>query len=297
MKLPNAYLIGVQKAGTSSLFDWLSQHPDIFGPQGMKDFHFFSNNEHWRKGLKFYRDFFKKHKNEKIIMAGGVNLIYFTDCFKRIKKVSPEAKMLLVIRNPIDRAFSGYNHAVFTKQETEATSFEEAIKLEKTRKLKAYQQKSYLTYVGHGFYYKQIKEFAKYFPLKRLHIILFEDLKNNPQKVVREVFEFLGVNPDFKPNFKVVNKTGEVRFKWINRLMYELEGFRKVVFSLPIIDSIISADRRAIIRRALKDWNTRDFRSKPKVKKETRKALAQVYKKDVKSLEKLVNRDLSHYLK
>jgi len=73
----NTVIIGIQKAGTTSFYDWLGQHPDIYAPVKAKDFHFFSNDKHFNKGINNLTDKYKDYKNEKIILHSGVNYSYF----------------------------------------------------------------------------------------------------------------------------------------------------------------------------------------------------------------------------
>jgi hypothetical protein len=96
-KKPNAFIIGVQKAGTTSLFNWLSQHPEVCAPEAMKDFHFFSNDEHYFKGQQFYLKNFEHCKDSKIILGGGVNHMYIKKSAKRIFEFNKESKFYIQV--------------------------------------------------------------------------------------------------------------------------------------------------------------------------------------------------------
>jgi hypothetical protein len=133
MNLPNFILIGVQKAGTTSLYDWIAQHPDVYGPKGMKDFPFFCNDEYYKNGLKWFSKFFRDHHGEKIIFHGYVNYIYNNMSAQRIYDYKKDIKLLLILRNPIERAYSAFWYMRKIGIETLKT-FEEAIDIEDKRK-------------------------------------------------------------------------------------------------------------------------------------------------------------------
>lgn len=155
-KLPNTILIGAQKAGTSSLYNWLSQHPDIFAPEEMKDFHFFTLDKFYNQGVSFLAPYYNDVDGEKVIMKGAVNYIYFPETAKRLYNYNPSLKFLLLLRNPYTRAISAYNY--FYNLGIENLSFEAALEREQSKKLNTRQELADFSYLKHGFYYEQLIE-------------------------------------------------------------------------------------------------------------------------------------------
>ncbi|MGV6827949.1 MAG: sulfotransferase domain-containing protein, partial [Flavobacteriales bacterium] len=218
---PNTFLIGVQKAATTSVFNWLSQHPDVCAPVYLKDLDFFTNDNFYiDKGLKFLsKQYINLYKNEKIILQGSVHYIFFETALKRIKQHKPNAKFILILRNPIERAISAYEYAV--KFNFEQLPIEEAFNQEEERmKSNDIRTLSELTYKNHGLYFKQINVFLKYFKREQLKILTFQDVSKQPEIVVKEVFSFLNINTNFVPIFKNLNNTGELKNKNFQKLAF-----------------------------------------------------------------------------
>ena len=167
--LPNTILIGAQKAGTTSLYDWIGQHPDVLAPSSMKDYHFFCNQENLKLGLNWFSKSFHKHVREKIILHGFVNYIYQAKlAAPNIYRFNKEAKLLLILRNPIDRSYSAYWDARKVAREPIDT-FEEAIKKEEERLCSSdLNILNSLTYLDHGNYSRQIKEYLNYFSREQI---------------------------------------------------------------------------------------------------------------------------------
>jgi len=202
-------LIGAQKAGTSSLYDWISQHEEVFGNIAIKDYHFFSNDKFYNKGIDHFLNFFKGAQNDQIQLAGAVNYIYFSEiAASRIKAFDPLTKFIVVLRDPIKRAFSAYNFFKKNGEET-AENFELALQKEEDSTYTSHEMKGRYTYLDHGYYFKQLNGFLKHFPKDQLLVLVYEDLVKNKEENLSKVFDFLNVSKSFKPEFKHLNKTGD----------------------------------------------------------------------------------------
>ena len=183
MSKPNTFLIGVQKAATTSVFNWLSQHPEVCAPLAMKDLAFFTRPMFYKeKGIDFLLKHYKKcDGSQKIKLQGSVHYIFFDDALKRIKSFKPDAKFILILREPVERAISGYKYA--RKFNYEEASFTDAIEKEALRiQSDDLRIVSECTYVNHGYYAYQVKRFLKYFEKSQLKILLYEDIKKSPLK-------------------------------------------------------------------------------------------------------------------
>src|SRR4051794_23774070 len=106
----NCFLIGVQKAGTSSFYNWLSQHPQIEAPQEMKDTHFFSLAKYYEKGNNWVESFYNSREEARVRLQGAVNYIFLDEAPIRIKNYNSESKFILILRDPVKRAYSAFKY-------------------------------------------------------------------------------------------------------------------------------------------------------------------------------------------
>lgn len=239
-------IIGVEKSGTTSAMVNLDKHPEIFiaspkhHPGG--EMHYY--DMHWTKGENWYKSFFDY--KYKMVGEKNPNIIYLDYLYPDIQKINPCVKMILFLRNPIDRAYSSWHlfevrNETYIKNENKRT-FKEAIEDELENRinepLNTYV--SYKHYLQKGLYYKQISKLLKYFPKQNLCIILLEDLENNPDHVYSKMYEFLEVK-NIKVNYEkklkgiYTNKeknnalTRELRDKMINFYKSDVEKLEKLL--------------------------------------------------------------------
>jgi hypothetical protein len=203
-RLPDFIIIGVQKGGTTSLFYYLSQHPSIALPK-TKEIHYYDLN--YEKGLKWYKAHFP-FKKSMITGEASPYYIFHPLVPERIYKDNPKAKLIVMLRNPMTRAYSQY-HMERKKGHDKIPSFEDAIhaeserigeetvKLEQGLTQKSWNHQTY-SYLSRGKYAKQLKEWFKYFSKDQFLFIKSEDFFENPVSVLDEVCAFLDV-PRFKP--------------------------------------------------------------------------------------------------
>jgi hypothetical protein len=213
--LPDFIIIGVQKGGTSSLFNYLLQHPNIV-PGYKKEVKFFDGNYH--KGLDWYRfNFpFQEQMSDPLAQAGEASPSYVFHPLvpQRIKEALPNIKLVLLLRDPVSRAYSHYQ-GNFRKGQEEL-SFEgaiekEEIRLEGEREAiiadQQYPMYKYLvySYLSRGVYIEQVKNWFDSFSREQILIQKSEDFFSNPQEVYSRVLAFLGL-PDLKlENFEIIN--------------------------------------------------------------------------------------------
>jgi hypothetical protein len=202
---PDYIIIGAQKGGTSSLHKYLGQHPYII-PSFKKEVHFFDKSFH--KGKSWYKSHFPIFKRLRKKLSGEASPYYIFHPLvpERIYSIIPNVKLILILRNPIDRAYSHYNMEY--NRGDEKNSFKEVIKLEE-RRLKNEEHKirkgqyswehQCHSYLARGKYVEQLENWLKFFRKKQILIITSEDLFLNPQKECSKLFKFLGL-PDYKLN-------------------------------------------------------------------------------------------------
>lgn len=208
--LPDFYILGVEKGGTSSLYNYLVQHPFIHSAV-TKEINFI--NKYYDRGTNWYRvcfpfnfqKFIDKHFLRKNFITGEASVRYFDypHSPERIKKLTPNAKFILLLRNPIDRAYSEYS--MTARWGVEKLSFEEAINIEKERTTKEYEKmindqnyyhENYFrhAYLKRGIYIDLLKRWLEYFPREQFYIAKSEDFFENPSVIYNKILKFLDLS-------------------------------------------------------------------------------------------------------
>lgn len=196
---PNTFIVGAAKAGTTSLYSYLRQHPAVF-MSPFKEPHYFSKvrprNEQkhivpFVSNEREYLKLFQGARNETIIGEASPSYLWNEFAARRIKEKIPDARIVVILRDPIDRAYSHYLMDV--REGIQYLPFAKAL-LEDYRKKEKGWGISYL-YVELGMYYEQTKRFLGLFGTNQVCILMFEDLKQNPMDVLRRVAHFLDIEP------------------------------------------------------------------------------------------------------
>lgn len=214
----NLLIIGTQKAGTTSLFHYLNQHPDIYFSE-VKEVIYFANDEHYKRGEKYYHSFFPKYKGQKVIASSYVHMLPNPKCPERVKAYNPEMKFIVMLRDPIKRATSAYNYALKNNWEDQNNSFKDAFNKENERLASAAPNYD-LTYFYNGLYYKHLKHWFEYFPNENFLIIKDTELRNNSKEVFTRIFDFLEIeNNVVIDTSKNYNEAVEVRSKLIQGIL------------------------------------------------------------------------------
>lgn len=178
--LPNVVVIGAMKSGTTSLRHYLSAHPRIaLAPGGLN---FFIEERNWNKGLAWYESHFDADADVFCDASPRyANFPIHQGVAARMADLIPGARLLYLVRHPIDRLVSHYCHAVAKGEERRAFS-------------DAFPDLEVSPYVVRGLYATQIEEFARHYPMSQIHVLLHEDLRHRRRQTMREVFEFIGVD-------------------------------------------------------------------------------------------------------
>lgn len=294
---PNFLIVGTARSGTTSLHEYLGKHPDIFMPlQKEPSFFtfyptapaFINAKNKYLVDETAYLELFKG-RNEKILGESSTPYLYFFEkTIANIKKLIPDyrkIKILIILRHPAERAFSQYMH--MRRDLLEELSFEEALKQEKQRM----QDKMHFDffYVDKGFYYEQVKAYLENFD--NVKIVFYHQIENNTQRVLEEVYQFLGVDASLnKEELKKRNQSGEMKVKWFKKIITTrknpvLNFFRK----------LMSRETKKKLRNNVKAILLKYNLKKTEIQPETRKYLVELYKEDTKKLSALIQKDLSDW--
>ena len=285
---PSAYIIGAQKSGTTSLFDWLGQHPQIFAPPLAKDYPFFSDDECFRDGKQFF-SFFDAAPANVLTLGGDANAMFAPEGARRMAEVIPDASLIAILRNPVDRAYSAYCHAV--ERHMESRSFARAIEEElEGIRYEDKQDSMRRDYLAHGRYAEQLERVLAHFPTQRLHVLIMEEVLRQPEKELCRLFAFLGVDTSFRPELTHKNRTrGRERWPWLSKAV---RWRPESAWGRKLAKSVVPFAVRARVRRFVVRINRVDA-PKPEFPNEVRHLLVKYYAPEVRRLESLIGRRIA----
>ncbi len=184
---PDFLIVGAQKGGTSALYNLIIQHPKIVKQTG--EIHFFDN--HFEKGVEWYKKQFPPCPAGSIVGEKSTYMLHPL-VPQRIHALFPKIKIMMILRNPVERAYSNYWFNV--RKKLEFSSFEEAIQKELEQLAKGAVPPRLYSYLSKGNYADQIKSFLALFPREQILIISATDLREHPKKTLNRVYAFLGLS-------------------------------------------------------------------------------------------------------
>lgn len=299
-KLPNFLIVGAAKSGTSSLHNYLNQHPQVFMPsynkEGMKvkEPRFLIkdlvqhrlHNGIWT--FEEYQSLFDDVKDEKAIGESTVlYLYYYKHAINNIKHyLGEDVKIIVMLRNPADRAYSAFQHV--SRGFKENNSFEKSLEIEKGRMEREENLTPMVMYKEMGMYYEMVKAYMESF--KNIHIIFYEDFRDNIESEMNKIYNFLGISNNIEIDFITKHNVGGKR--WKDEKMKHV--FMKDNPMKSILKSVLPEKLRKGMRNKLVNASTNKIGS---MKEETREYLNDYFKQDVKKLSELLNKDLQHWTK
>lgn len=192
MALPNFLCVGAQKSGTTSLYQILKSHPEVFLPD-KKELHFFNEDSEYEKGIEYYERYFAGCRGEKAVGEITPAYIYFENVPGRIREtLGGDVKLIFIFRNPATRAYSQYLMSLWKGYEKEG--FRRALELEEKRMGEGYNKRRSLSYVTRGLYARQVKRYLEHFPRENmLFLVLEEDFFDAREEAFENLLSFLGV--------------------------------------------------------------------------------------------------------
>ncbi len=307
--LPNFILAGAMKSGTTSLYHYLNEHPQIYMPSIKEPMFFISspllckgklNNKFLRpnahgpiNNFEDYKSLYSNVKNE--IAVGEASPQYlptYETTIPLIKKYLGDIKIILILRNPVDRAYSAYKHNrrynSRAKHLNEKLSFIDALKIEDDR-IKTRNFLLMYFYKTMGLYYNQVKSYKDNF--SQVLVCNYEDLVNDPLTLMKKIYTFLEVDHNFIPNFEVkYNVAQSINTNFIHKAFRNLNNQTRVKIVQKIGKIIGNHNLGKIINFLIKKDG-----SKPD--EYCRMFLINEFKEDIIKLEKLINKDLQDWLK
>lgn len=223
-RLPTFLIIGAPKSGTTSLAAYLAEHPDVFmAPQ--KEVHFF--DQFFNKGVEWYRDQFRDSANEHAVGEASPTYLDSPRAMTRMAQILPDAKLVAVLRNPVDQA---YSHYWWKRVLFERRSFDEAVRAE-MRGEEVPRQHRYLESAS---YLRQLQRACDHYPRERLQVLILDDLHTKPTETVAAVYGFIGVDDAFEPSNAgaVLNPAYRLRSERLRHVLHSWHLYRRLPFSL-----------------------------------------------------------------
>ena len=184
LTLPNCIIGGAAKSGTTSLHDYIATHPDVCASK-KKELHFFDTDSRYEKGLSHYASYFSHYNGQSAVVETSPAYIHGRYIAERIYGDLPGVKIIFIFRDPVSRAYSSYWHGY--RAGRPMGSFRETVDEPSNRHI----------FEG-GRYWKYLEDYIEVFGMDRIHCLLTEQLKGEPQRVMSSVFRFLGVDDSFE---------------------------------------------------------------------------------------------------
>jgi hypothetical protein len=292
--LPNFLIIGAPRSGTTTLYESLKQHPQIFLSPVKEPMFFLLDGEpaHYPgpknpqgvRGIDQYLSLFQGAKAEKAVGEASPCYLFSPKATLGIKQRIPDAKFIVILRNPVDRA---YSHFLFHRMEgTEPLEdFESAMDAEDERRRKGWF--IFWCYRGMGYYGRQIERYLSHFHSGQFRFFLLEDLAGRPQELHREIFRFLEVDDEIRVQLPLrYNPAGVPRSQWLHQFLVRpnaVKNLLKPVLSVKVQSSLLTH----FMGRNL---------DRPPLERDIRNRILAVYREDILKTQDLIHRDLSAWL-
>jgi Sulfotransferase family len=304
MTLPNFLIIGAMKSGTTSLYYYLKQHPQIY-MSSIKEPNFFALEgsnldfdgaegkeriKRWIKrdfvtNIEEYRALFRGAAGETAIGEASPIYLYSPEASYRIRHYVPEAKLIAILRNPVERAYSAFVYMSREGREP-LNDFSRALRAEEGRMRDNWEWIWHYKHVG--FYYSQLKRYFDVFDRDQIRVYLYEDLRAGIPRVLRDIFGFLEVDDTFVPDTSMRhNVSGTPKSGLLPGFIFGRNPVKTV------LKPLFPQELRQHISVSLK---SRYLVGAPPLVPEVRRELLEAYRDDVLKLESLIERDLSGWL-
>ena len=287
MRLPNFIIIGAGKSGTTSLYHYLKQHPDIYMSPVKEPCFFGFDFEDivevppefeaaYRQAVKTIDDYlalFKGVNNESAIGEASPQYLLFPGTAERIRHRIPEARLIVTLRHPAERIYSSYLWQRMAGREP-CGKFEDALQAGR--------------HLMKGKYATLLAPFYENFRRERIYVLLFDDLVSRPMDTVKSIYAFLGVDASFNPD--VGKRHNESR-------VFRSELARKALHDPWIVKTarlVLPKSVRSALRANVMNWSSS---AAPPLSPQTRLDLVDYYRYEIAQLQDMIGRDLSHWLR
>lgn len=300
MVLPNFLVIGAGKSGTTSLYYYLKQHPQIF-TSPRKEPRFFayegenlsfqdqsSSKVSCVTDLNSYHSLFKGVSKEIAIGEASTWYLSSPKAPQRIHHHIPNVKLIVILRDPVKRAYSHYLHLVRDKIEP-ITDFSQAMSAEENRMKNNWSP--HWHYKNQGLYYSHLRRYFDIFDREQIRVYLYNDFIDNPLGLLQDIFNFLGVDETFVPNMSAkYNVSGVPKNDRLHKILTRILWSNKQQTKF---DRIMRVDFMQKMQAKILRMN---LTQKPDLSPKVREKFIEDYREEILSLQNLIKKDLSHWL-
>jgi Sulfotransferase domain len=294
-RLPDFFIVGAPKCGTTALYHYLSMHPRIYMPT-LKEPHFFCRDfANFGKihDLDAYLDLFKNASDDALIGEASVWYLYSSCAISRIMEANPEARIIAMLRNPVAMAKSLHRQLILSLRE-DIENFEAAWRAQHDRRLGKRlplycPEQSHLQYADVCRYSHQIERMLEAVPKDQLKVLIFEEFFDDIRAQYDSVTEFLGVESDGRTIFPPINVAREPKSNWLWELI------RRPPFPLVLLHKPAQSLSRMLGIRPIKllnDLDSRAARKAPSLSPAFEHELYEFFAGDIAALERLLGRPL-----
>lgn len=288
---PNFFIVGAPKCGTSSMFQYLKDHPEVFMPW-LKEPHFFGSD---LRAAKYIRDeakylaLFQEATGYKRVGEGSTWYLYSKRAAREIHAFDPSARIIVMLRNPVELVYSMHGHNLYMGSE-DIADFGAALRAQPERKKghripKPEALRDGLFYYDVGKFTDQVQRYLDVFGRENVHIVLFDDLKRDTPGVYRDTLRFLEVDETFVPNFEVRNPGKRLESQTLQRFIRSplLQRWGRTLLPRQLAYGVADG---------LRSLGTR-VEARPRMDPHVRARLREGFTPDVMRLSELLGRDLS----
>ncbi|MFT4739242.1 MAG: hypothetical protein ACI83B_000272 [Sediminicola sp.] len=303
--IPDFLIIGAGKSGTTSVDNYLKQHPEIYiSPKKEPNFFGYELNtaadfegspeiKHYQNSvtnIDAYLELFRGAKEGQQKGETSNTYMYHDLAAERIKHYNPEVRLIAILRQPAERLYSRYLHLA-REDRLPTERFEDCLNSNTI-----WWRRNDL--VKEGFYGKHLTKFYQLFQRDQLKVILFDELKAKPEEVLKDIFKFIGVDNDIDIDFSVeYNKSGFIKNKKVDALIGQNSRPKELIKKLMPKSLFDKIKNQQFVQKKLNDVRGKNL-ERPKLSDQLKAELTQeIYAQDINLLGSLIQRDLSHWLK
>lgn len=296
MKTPNFFIVGAPKAGTTALYEYLRQHPDVFMSR-QKELFFFGSDLHRIHSTPYtldqYLSFFRDADAQARVGEASTSYLASRQAAQEIRQFCPSAKIIIMLRSPLDVMVAYHTEMSYGGFE-EIADFGEALRAEPSRKHGQLWPRQ--PGIVENLFYREVVKFSEHvarywsvFGKENTRIVIYDDFKRDTAAVYRHTLEFLGVDPAFQPRFDIVNANKRVRSPGLQRFV-----LHPPAFAAALAQTILPDRLRERVRARLRHLNTKQ-EPRPPLDPRLRQSLQEELTPEVERLSQLLGRDLSSW--
>lgn len=288
---PNFFIIGAPKCGTTALSEYLRRHPNV-GFSEPKEPHYF-NEDFSRRHIYLLSEYMKcfaaKSGNEIAIGEGSVFYLKSKSAVPNVLEYAPDARFIVMLRNPIDAAYSWHGQSRYSFGE-DIADFEEAwsAQVDRTqgRRLPKHNKVREALQYGPLFKYgEQLKRLYDSVPKDRVQVILFDEFKTDTNRIYREVLNFLNLPEIELPEYEVINSSKRFQYPFVETMLRNGSAIKRAL-----------GIKKTFNMRRLKEWNTK-YERRPPLSEEFTVVLRDYYRSDLIEAARLIGKDLTEWIR